>query len=70
MPGLPLSAFQVSGIAAECCGSGLGIEGIDLSPDFNRISVKAVSGYDANSETTEYCYDAAKHVYLECPPVR
>jgi hypothetical protein len=64
LAGAPQSAFQMSGIAWDCCGD-YGIEEITLSDDFKRIRVVGTSGNE-DRKIHEYCFDTGKHVYLEC----
>jgi hypothetical protein len=65
--GPPLSAFQVSGIECDCCGAGYCVDDITSSDDFKTIRITEGNSFEEGSKkTSEFCFDAAKHVFAQC----
>jgi hypothetical protein len=65
--GLPSSAFHASDMECECC-SGHCIDDISLSDDFKTIRVTEGTSFEEAIKTSEFCFNAAKHVYGPCQP--
>jgi hypothetical protein len=65
----PMSAFHAGGLICGCCSGADCIEEITLADDFKTIRVIKNIGETAETATmAEFCFDAAKHVYVPCHP--